>query len=307
MRGRDIAGVIEQYTKFVKPAFDMFVAPSRKHADVIIPWGRRAAGRPRPAAACGAPSVLPRAAALPHGAAPLRMPLHSFLGVKRQERACDELRRASVLGALGAAPHSHQRRALCHVARLRALQHFYSKALSDPGGRRGGRQENVVAIDLITEHIRMKLQQPELRRIYVNLEVIPSNYQIRGMHTIIRDRSTSKADFVFYADRLLRLARPTPAPAGGPAQNSAASGLRCSWAALARRPAAPGALLSGMLLYAPRGSRWGPAWTRSDARGSGCWVCLGRLQLRDSGFTERTEAGGCSRSSRRGPGAGGGR
>ncbi|CAL5221877.1 g4140 [Coccomyxa viridis] len=106
MRGRDIAGVIEQYTKFVKPAFDTFVAPSRKHADVIIPWGR---------------------------------------------------------------------------------------------------QENEVAIDLITEHIRMKLQQPELRRIYHNLELMPSNFQIRGMHTLIRDRSTSKADFVFYADRLLRL------------------------------------------------------------------------------------------------------
>ena len=43
MRGRDIEGVIEQYTKFVKPAFDTFVAPSRKHADVIIPWGRSAA------------------------------------------------------------------------------------------------------------------------------------------------------------------------------------------------------------------------------------------------------------------------
>jgi len=62
-----------------------------------------------------------------------------------------------------------------------------------------------VAIDLITEHIRMKLQQPELRRIYHNLEVMPSNFQIRGMHTLIRDRTTSKADFVFYADRLLRL------------------------------------------------------------------------------------------------------
>jgi hypothetical protein len=29
----------------------------------------------------------------------------------------------------------------------------------------------VVAIDLITEHIRMKLQQHDLRRIYPNLEV----------------------------------------------------------------------------------------------------------------------------------------
>ena len=38
----------------------------------------------------------------------------------------------------------------------------------------------MVAIDLITEHIRMKLQQPDLRRIHHNLEVIPSNYQTRG-------------------------------------------------------------------------------------------------------------------------------
>jgi len=96
-----------QYTKFVKPAFDAFVAPSRKHADVIIPWGR------------------------------------------------DE--------------------------------------------------SNVVAIDLITQHIRGKLQQPDLRRIYHNLEVIPSNFQVRGMHTLIRDARTTTPDFVFYADRLLRL------------------------------------------------------------------------------------------------------
>ena len=69
----------------------------------------------------------------------------------------------------------------------------------------------MVAIDLITEHIRMKLQQPDLRRIYPNLEVIPSNFQIRGMHTIIRDKDTSAPDFVFYADRLLRLVRVLPA------------------------------------------------------------------------------------------------
>ncbi len=250
MRGRDIAGVIEQYTKFVKPAFDMFVAPSRKHADVIIPWGRRAAGRPRPAAARGAPSASPRAAALLHGAAPLRMPLHSFLGVTNV-RSVRAMNCGAPACSAPSAPHPTATSAArcatslaCRPCSISTLKH------SDPGGRRGGRQENVVAIDLITEHIRMKLQQPELRRIYVNLEVIPSNYQIRGMHTIIRDRSTSKADFVFYADRLLRLARPNPAPAGGPVQNSAASGLRCSWAPLARRPAAPGALLGHAALRA---------------------------------------------------------
>lgn len=71
----------------------------------------------------------------------------------------------------------------------------------------------MVAIDLITQHIRVKLQQPDLRRIYHNLEVVPSNYQTRGMHTIIRDVQTNKADFVFYADRLLRLVRASAAEA----------------------------------------------------------------------------------------------
>lgn len=40
VRGRDVGSVIEQYTQQVKPAFDQYVAPSRKHADVIIPWAR---------------------------------------------------------------------------------------------------------------------------------------------------------------------------------------------------------------------------------------------------------------------------
>ncbi|PNW72116.1 hypothetical protein CHLRE_16g681850v5 [Chlamydomonas reinhardtii] len=105
-RGRDVASVIEQYTKFVKPAFDTFIGPSRRHADIIVPWQS---------------------------------------------------------------------------------------------------SENVVAIDLITEHIRLKLRQHDLIRIYSNLEVMPSNFQMRGMHTILRDRDTSPNDFVFYADRINRL------------------------------------------------------------------------------------------------------
>ncbi|KAF5841095.1 uracil phosphoribosyltransferase-domain-containing protein [Dunaliella salina] len=104
--GRDVASVIEQYTRFVKPAFDQFIGPSRRYADIIIPWQRG---------------------------------------------------------------------------------------------------DNLVAIDLITEHIRLKLQQHDLLRIYNNLEVIPSNFQMRGMHTIIRDRLTKKNDFVFYANRICRL------------------------------------------------------------------------------------------------------
>lgn len=67
-------GVIEQYTRFVKPAFDQFIGPSRRFADVIVPWQNSA---------------------------------------------------------------------------------------------------NAVAIDLITEHIKLKLRQHDLLRIYHNLEVMP--------------------------------------------------------------------------------------------------------------------------------------
>eukprot|EP01104_Vermistella_antarctica_P007583 TRINITY_DN185_c0_g2_i2.p1 TRINITY_DN185_c0_g2~~TRINITY_DN185_c0_g2_i2.p1 ORF type:complete len:164 (+),score=32.57 TRINITY_DN185_c0_g2_i2:40-531(+) len=40
---------------------------------------------------------------------------------------------------------------------------------------------------------------------YSNLHMIKSNEQIRGLHTIIRDKDTSREDFIFYSDRLIRL------------------------------------------------------------------------------------------------------
>ncbi|XP_020222299.1 uridine kinase-like protein 4 isoform X1 [Cajanus cajan] len=104
-KGRDIGAVLDQYSKFVKPAFDDFILPTKKYADIIIP--------------------------------------------------------------------------------------------------RGG--DNHVAIDLIVQHIRTKLGQHDLCKIYPNLYVIHSTFQIRGMHTLIRDAQTTKHDFVFYSDRLIRL------------------------------------------------------------------------------------------------------
>ncbi|KAD3641122.1 hypothetical protein E3N88_30346 [Mikania micrantha] len=127
-RGRNIQYVLDQYANHVKPSFEEFILPSKKHADIIIPRGA----------------------------------------------------------------------------------------------------DNNVAIDLIVQHIRTKLGQHDLCKIYQNLFVIPSTFQvntciiylvfvqwcylimflvlqIRGMHTLIRDAKTRKHDFVFYADRLIRL------------------------------------------------------------------------------------------------------
>jgi uridine kinase len=104
-RGRDVEGVISQYTRFVKPSFEKYILPSKSNADVIIPW----------------------------------------------------------------------------------------------------QDDNRVAVDLITQHIRSKLSVQDLRRIFPNLHVMPSTMQTRGMHTKIRCRETSRIDFIFYADRLIRL------------------------------------------------------------------------------------------------------
>uniref|UniRef100_A0A8C6ZJA9 uridine/cytidine kinase n=1 Tax=Nothoprocta perdicaria TaxID=30464 RepID=A0A8C6ZJA9_NOTPE len=39
-RGRDIVGVIKQYHKFVKPAFEQYIEPTVQLADIVVPRGR---------------------------------------------------------------------------------------------------------------------------------------------------------------------------------------------------------------------------------------------------------------------------
>ncbi|KAG8131581.1 putative Uridine-cytidine kinase protein, partial [Naja naja] len=38
-RGREIDGVIKQYNKFVKPAFDQYIQPTMRLADIVVPRG----------------------------------------------------------------------------------------------------------------------------------------------------------------------------------------------------------------------------------------------------------------------------
>ncbi|MGH0130977.1 UNVERIFIED_CONTAM: hypothetical protein FKN15_071700 [Acipenser sinensis] len=38
-RGRDITGVIKQYNKFVKPAFEQYIEPTMQVADIVVPRG----------------------------------------------------------------------------------------------------------------------------------------------------------------------------------------------------------------------------------------------------------------------------
>ena len=56
------------------------------------------------------------------------------------------------------------------------------------------RENNRVAVDVITQHIRSKLGMHELLRIYQNLSVMPATMQTRGMHTKIRSRDTCRQE-----------------------------------------------------------------------------------------------------------------
>jgi uridine kinase len=38
-RGRDLVGVLTQYDRFVKPAYDFYIAPQIVHADIVVPRG----------------------------------------------------------------------------------------------------------------------------------------------------------------------------------------------------------------------------------------------------------------------------
>ncbi|XP_057209344.1 uridine-cytidine kinase-like 1 isoform X3 [Triplophysa rosa] len=118
VRGRDIAGVIKQYNKFVKPAFEQYIEPTVQVADIVVP--------------------------------------------------------------------------------------------------RGG--ENFVALDLIVQHVHSQLETRKLRwdisalasahqgqPLPKTLSVMESTPQVRGMHTIIRNKETSRDEFIFYSKRLMRL------------------------------------------------------------------------------------------------------
>uniref|UniRef100_A0A669PNW7 Uridine-cytidine kinase n=1 Tax=Phasianus colchicus TaxID=9054 RepID=A0A669PNW7_PHACC len=111
-RGRDIVGVIKQYHKFVKPAFEQYIEPSVQVADIVVP--------------------------------------------------------------------------------------------------RGG--ENSVALDLIVQHVHSQLEKVRAlasahqgQPLPATLSVLENTPQVRGMHTIIRNKDTTRDEFIFYSKRLMRL------------------------------------------------------------------------------------------------------
>lgn len=81
---------------------------------------------------------------------------------------------------------------------------------------RGG--ENKVAIQLIVQHVNTQLQLRgfKVREMLAqpanvnqpmpeNLHLMPETPQVKGLHTFIRNADTSRDEFIFYSNRLIRL------------------------------------------------------------------------------------------------------
>ncbi|KAI5477015.1 uridine kinase [Pseudohyphozyma bogoriensis] len=132
-RGRDPAGVIDQYLRFVKPSFDSFVRPTASHSDIIVPG-------------------------------------------QNNEISIDLIA-------------SHIRRQLDERKLELRKELFRDIAVADPV--KGGVIPNVD-----------KEAERELPSTVLVMEQTP---QLKGIHTILRDQTTSAEDFIFMADRISSL------------------------------------------------------------------------------------------------------
>ncbi|KAF8477561.1 uridine kinase family-domain-containing protein [Kalaharituber pfeilii] len=80
--------------------------------------------------------------------------------------------------------------------------------------------DNVIAINMVVKHIQRALQEKSAQHIQTlvtlgqyepeeplsaNVDALPDTAQMKGMHTIIHNRETSREDFIFYFDRMSTL------------------------------------------------------------------------------------------------------
>ncbi|KAF7374866.1 Armadillo/beta-catenin/plakoglobin [Mycena sanguinolenta] len=126
-RGRSVNGILEQYLRYVKPAYDNYVLPSQRYADIIVPG---------------------------HNNTVAIDLICTHIKKKLQERS-NAFRRKM------------------------ALPHLYAS----PSGR----------------------SLPECKVEDLNLTILPQTRQLEGIFTILRSKTSSRQDFIFFVDRLATL------------------------------------------------------------------------------------------------------
>ncbi|XP_074877293.1 uridine-cytidine kinase-like 1 isoform X5 [Buteo buteo] len=162
-RGRDIEGVIKQYNKFVKPAFDQYIQPTMRLADIVVPRGSG--------------NTVAIDLIVQH--------VHSQL----EERELSVRLSKAVRGRW-------EPWIPCRAQRLSAASLMAPRrSVAASAWRERKLRWDMAA--LASAHQCHPLPQ--------TLSVLKSTPQVRGMHTIIRNKETSRDEFIFYSKRLMRL------------------------------------------------------------------------------------------------------
>ncbi|EJD06974.1 armadillo/beta-catenin/plakoglobin [Fomitiporia mediterranea MF3/22] len=129
-RGRNIEGILSQYLRFVKPAYDDFVFPTSRYADIIVPG-------------------------LDNSVAIDLITTHIRRQLDDRSRGFRE-----------------------SIARPRPGQNGRPRSVSSSS------TESIASLESL------------------NVHVIEQTPQIKGIYTILRDKDTSREDFIFFTDRL---------------------------------------------------------------------------------------------------------
>jgi uracil phosphoribosyltransferase len=67
------------------------------------------------------------------------------------------------------------------------------------------RSRSIIIINKIDQVTGESIEMAAAREGSSTVHVLPPNDQIKELQTILRDKKTSRNDFIFYGDRLIRL------------------------------------------------------------------------------------------------------
>ncbi|KAA8590948.1 hypothetical protein FQN60_001891 [Etheostoma spectabile] len=221
-RGRDIEGVIKQYNKFVKPAFEQYIEPTMRLADIVVPRG----GGNMVAIDLIVQHVHSQLEEFPDyfsfilgergkeaSKTNFYLPLICWLPWHITRRHCSAAR----IGERVTTTESEREEALAtaivdyHLPQpQRKFPIPYYKALSfsiecRPQYLKQREREEVSVVPVFRHRMAALASAHQAQPLPQTLSVLESTPQVRGMHTIIRNKETSRDEFIFYSKRLMRL------------------------------------------------------------------------------------------------------
>ncbi|TMS12533.1 Uridine-cytidine kinase-like 1 [Larimichthys crocea] len=168
-RGRDISGIIKQYNKFVKPAFEQYIEPTVQSADIVVPRGGE--------------NFVALDLIVQH--------VHSQL-----EKRGKKVPRQLHVVPIGVS--------VCFLESANAAAGRFKQ--SSRNKARDSDHNRCCTFPLSAVCARSALASAHQGQpLPKTLSVMESKPQVRGMHTIIRNKETNRDEFIFYSKRLMRL------------------------------------------------------------------------------------------------------